>query len=91
MTCRWGGEEFLILLPETGLEAGLVVAEKIRKITEASHFEYGPGKISFTISIGVQFIDDETMDVNRIIDNVDRCFYRAKSDGRNRISSTPAP
>lgn len=89
MICRWGGEEFLILLPETDLDAGLGVAEKIRKTTECTHFDFGARKVSFTISIGVQFIDDETILPDRIIDNVDKCLYRAKENGRNCVSSTP--
>ena len=78
---RWGGEEFLILLPDTQLEEAGPFAERIRQEVEQEHFtEIG----SLTISLGVaQFRKgDSTDDLLRRVDNA---LYQAKQEGRNRV------
>ncbi|SMF17883.1 diguanylate cyclase (GGDEF) domain-containing protein [Alteromonadaceae bacterium Bs31] len=78
---RWGGEEFIILCPNTGREAAMVLAEKIRiKITELDFSEYKLNKI--TASLGVTIINfDEPFD--RAFSRVDKALYDAKNSGRN--------
>ena len=78
---RWGGEEFLLLLPQTSLEAALQVAENIR-VTLANLTL--PTLPAFTVSIGVaRHQPDENLDT--LFKRVDDALYRAKNDGRNKV------
>ena len=77
---RMGGEEFLILLPETPLYAGLIVAEKIRRITQNIPFS----GFTVTISLGVcEIREKETFE--SAFRRCDNALYRAKERGRNRV------
>ncbi len=81
--CRWGGEEFLILTPETDLDQATKLAERIRTGAGNYHFE-GIGVV--TISIGVtRFCEEDTMDSFMI--RADNALYRAKNKGRNRVET----
>lgn len=83
--CRWGGEEFLILTPETDLAQAARLAENIRTVAENHHCE-GIGIV--TISIGVaKFEEEDTMDSYMI--RVDNALYLAKDKGRNRVETAP--
>jgi two-component system, cell cycle response regulator len=85
---RWGGEEFLVIMPETGLDGGYVAAEKIREDME--HADWDLGNQSLTISIGVAS-QSPGEDWNTTIQRADRALYEAKSSGRNRtVVSHPA-
>lgn len=78
---RWGGEEFVILLPRTSLETALQVAETIR--SAVAHITIS-GMPRFTVSIGVARYDpDESID--ELFKRVDDALYRAKNDGRNKV------
>jgi two-component system cell cycle response regulator len=79
---RWGGEEFLIVLPDTNGEGALVVAERVRAAVEGlAAFPGGPERV--TISIGVsQFRSDDT--TASFVDRADQALYRSKQGGRNR-------
>ena len=78
---RWGGEEFIIITPETDIEKAEVLAERIRKATENYIFDQ-VGAI--TISLGVaQLKKDDTEDT--FIKRVDDAMYLAKQKGRNRV------
>lgn len=79
--CRFGGEEFLVLLPDTSSEAGYQVAEKIRKTIEASQHPF-VGKV--TISIGLAMADASHEDEYFAIKNADDALYQAKNSGRNQ-------
>jgi diguanylate cyclase (GGDEF)-like protein len=89
---RWGGEEFIFLLPETSLEGGAVLAEKLRAVLEAERFDYRDNIIlSLTITIGVaQF--EEGRDLDDCLARADRALYQGKQAGRNRVvvDTTPA-
>lgn len=76
---RWGGEEILILLPETGLNSAIGKAEELRELIEQSKFI--PDK-KITVSIGVSEYKPYGGD---IIDEADKALYRAKESGRNRV------
>lgn len=80
---RWGGEEFLVMLPETGAKGALVVAEAIRRAVESLKIEVGSGFVSVTISLGVveHRLGASIDDAVRI---ADQCLYEAKRQGRNR-------
>lgn len=75
---RWGGEEFVIIFPETDLESANIVAERIRKAVEEC-----PDKPSFTISIGVASYDGS--DYHNCIRHADEALYYAKNHGRNKV------
>lgn len=82
LTARWGGEEFLILLPETDLDGVQVTAEKIRDLISQSSFLYQGKNIQITLSIGgVICQNDENWD--DCITHADRALYFGKSHGKN--------
>lgn len=83
---RWGGEEFVALLPETDAEGAAVIAERLRKIVSQSILVYNDQKISFTVSIGItQYRPGET-EIDAPLSRADAAVYDAKKAGRNRIS-----
>lgn len=80
---RWGGEEFLILLPETCGDDALAVAERLRGLAENLALESGTSRIRVTISLGVAvYAAGENID--SCIKRADDALYRAKNAGRNR-------
>lgn len=85
LICRWGGEEFLILLPDCSVERATAIAEEIRHAIEKRVIFYGKDDISVTASFGVYATncDDETETVLR---KVDAALYRSKEEGRNKVT-----
>lgn len=79
---RWGGEEFMVILPHMTLDRALVVAENLRRHVEDFYFETD---ISVTISIGVGEME-RTLSVHENIARIDSALYQAKALGRNRIA-----
>lgn len=77
---RYGGEEFLVILPETKIDAAYKVAEKIRNETQSTHFTKD---ISLTISGGVAQYTGETANSSNLLAIADKNLYKAKADGRN--------
>lgn len=85
--CRWGGEEFMLLLRECDLAAARRLVEDIRQTIEAQVFEYQGKKVQITISAGLsQF--DQSMDTPQLFKAADAMLYRAKESGRNRVMPT---
>lgn len=83
---RYGGEEFLILLPETKLASAKLVAEKIRAAVEAAGYKHGRTLVRVTISAGVgEYRHGEGRDA--FVTRVDQALYTAKQEGRNRIKA----
>ena len=81
--CRWGGEEFLIVLKECNLDDAYLIAEKIRKAVAGTSVVYKGNEIGFKISLGVaQFHPGE--DQECLFYRVDKLLYLAKDNGRNR-------
>ena len=83
---RYGGEEFVILLPNTSLAASLEVAERLRQELSVFPIQVGQVVIKITASFGVAQISSEDTDLAAIIGRADHGLYRAKSGGRNRVS-----
>lgn len=79
---RWGGEEFICLLPFTDIENGLIVGEKLRRLIQESEI-LSHEKV--TISVGVTDTQFKCHSVNELIEKVDKALYRAKNSGRNRV------
>jgi len=85
---RYGGDEFTILLVDTGLSGGEHVAERIRRTVAETIFEGTSGApIRLTISIGVATFPDHARDREGLLDSADKAMYRAKSKGRNCVCS----
>lgn len=85
LACRWGGEEFLILLPETSLDGGKILADKIRSDIESHEFLYERQKISMTMSFGLSVFADNFKSSEECIRQADNCLYNAKETGRNKV------
>ncbi len=84
---RYGGEEFLVCLPETKVEKALHSAERIRKAVEEKKFIYEGKQIPVTISIGVASFRQTPEDkVSRFIKDADQALYFSKEHGRNRVT-----
>ncbi|MCE1249923.1 MAG: GGDEF domain-containing protein, partial [Comamonadaceae bacterium] len=86
MVGRYGGEEFLVLLPDTDLAGALVLAEQLRQSVQDSVCHWQGQAIAVTISIGVYGgypADTDSWDM--LIDAADRAMYQAKQNGRNRV------
>lgn len=81
---RFGGEEFLTLLPETPLEDGIVVAERFRKQIEESSVRFGGQEIKVTITLGVALYDSR-LGADRSIQLADKALYEGKESGRNKV------
>jgi len=86
---RYGGEEFVILLPDTGRAEAATVAEKIRAAVETITVAEVTRPI--TASIGVAVIPDDATDSVALLRNADRALYAAKSNGRNRVELAQLP
>jgi len=84
---RFGGEEFLVILPETGIEAAGIYAERVRKLAErlGARLKDRFNECSFTISVGLTSFNQESDDINSFVHRVDQAMYAAKQRGRNRI------
>ena len=83
---RWGGEEFMILLPETSRSGIAAAAEKLRAAVESTPIERSGQLIAVTISLGVAQIDAcADPDPRAAVERVDSALYRAKRGGRNRV------
>ncbi len=84
--CRWGGEEFLILLKNCNLENGIIMAENIRRKVERHTTRFNDHDIRVTVSLGVvELQHNENTDT--LLQRVDNALYNAKTSGRNRVSS----
>lgn len=88
LPARWGGEEFVMLLPETDLTQALGFGERLRTAVEQTPAELPDGRcIAFTASLGVAELNGETDTgtLERLIAHADQALYRAKSGGRNQV------
>ena len=82
---RWGGEEFTVLLPETGLDEAREVAERIRNAVEHHAFEFREDSIDVTVSIGIAVLEGAMDRVEVAMRRADEALYQAKRSGRNRV------
>lgn len=90
MAARFGGEEFIILLPDTDREGAMVVGEKLRRLVEMERFDEGQRQIQpLTISAGISVFPEDAREMDDLIDHADVALYEAKDSGRNRICVYP--
>lgn len=81
---RYGGEEFLVVLPEADADAALSVAERLRRAVAETPFNGGTHPIQITLSLGVVAFTHDHPDLNLWLTRVDAALYQAKESGRNR-------
>lgn len=84
IVCRWGGEEFILLLKDTHLEQARQIAEKIRAQADALPGAAGRPAPAFTVSIGISALQADD-DLAPLLARADRALYRAKQSGRNQV------
>ena len=87
LSCRLGGEEFLVICPETGLKSAQSVAERIRQAIDAADLPTTAGVLRVTASIGVAERTPEIASPAELIRLADEAMYAAKNSGRNRVVS----
>jgi diguanylate cyclase (GGDEF)-like protein len=85
---RYGGEELVILLPETTIEAAVPVAERLRAEVEKTPIIVSGRELHITVSIGVSMKDEHTMALETLIARADQALYIAKHKGRNRVATS---
>jgi diguanylate cyclase (GGDEF)-like protein len=87
---RFGGEEFVVVLPDTDRNGALAVGEKLRRIVESEKFTLtDQNPIPVTMSVGVANYPDDVIMLEDLIDHADMALYDAKDQGRNRVVAYP--
>lgn len=82
---RWGGEEFMVLLPKTDSKQAVELAERLRQSIQQMQIESGQGLITRTVSIGVASALPANLDLDLLVRQADEAMYRAKQAGGNRV------
>jgi two-component system, cell cycle response regulator len=92
LACRYGGEEFVVVMPETDKAVATVVAERIRRRIASEPFAIraGEGSVDVTISIGLAALNGAGESVAAVLKRADQALYRAKHEGRNRVVADAA-
>ncbi len=87
LACRYGGEEFVIVMPETDMAVATAVAERLRRriATEPFAIQKGARHLEVTISIGIAALSGVDDNAATVLKRADQALYRAKRDGRNRV------
>lgn len=90
---RIGGEEFVIMLAETGIAEAIEVAERLRKLTEDMFVLLEDRQpLHFTVSIGIATLDEQDVHIDALLQKADQSLYRAKAMGRNQVyAHVPQP
>ena len=90
IACRYGGDEFVAILPETDLQAAFDVAERVRKMVEFLEFSAGKKRLATTLSIGVC---EYTKHLSKVefVNLVDKAMFASKEAGRNRTTRAEVP
>ncbi|MBW2525333.1 MAG: GGDEF domain-containing protein [Deltaproteobacteria bacterium] len=82
---RFGGEEFVVVLPSAAIEQGIMVAERIRFAVAEKPFQAGETMLPVTVSCGVAALTAAHGDASQLLKSADEALYRAKSSGRNKV------
>jgi two-component system, cell cycle response regulator len=92
LACRYGGEEFVVVMPETDLHIAGMVAERLRRSIAGKLFaiDKGTKQIDVTISVGIATLEAKGEAVSDVLKRADQALYRAKHDGRNRVVAAAA-
>jgi diguanylate cyclase (GGDEF)-like protein len=90
IAARYGGDEFVVMLPDTPLRGALEVAERMRRAIEEAPFAADDGRVPCTVSIGAASFPEHGRTLDALMSRADRALYQAKSGGRNRIEQAAA-
>jgi two-component system cell cycle response regulator len=92
LACRFGGEEFVVIMPDTFAEDAYIIAERLRAAISESPFHIGANKepLEVTVSVGVAIGDRKDDDTDVVIKRADQALYAAKQRGRNRVIANVA-
>jgi two-component system cell cycle response regulator len=92
LACRYGGEEFVVVMPDTDLSLALTIAERLRKSIETTPIviSRAPGKLNITISIGIAATTGPGDNAEALLHRADQALYSAKRNGRNRVVTAQA-
>ncbi len=92
VAARFGGDEFAVVLPDTGGEGAFAVGERIRDRVAAHHFLAGDGlDVHLTASVGVATLPDVAASADELVAAADKAMYRVKDSGKNGIQAAPPP
>lgn len=89
--CRFGGEEFVIVLPGADMGNAVDIAERLRVAIGQQRFGLGHDSVSVTVSQGVAEVSDRLADAATLLGAADDAMYQAKAAGRNRVSTSADP
>jgi two-component system cell cycle response regulator len=92
LACRYGGEEFVVVMPDTDIAFAYTVAERLRQSVEQTPFRIArpPHEIHVTISIGMAATTGKSDSAEDLLHRADQALYRAKHEGRNRVIAEAA-
>jgi two-component system, cell cycle response regulator len=92
LACRYGGEEFVVVMPETDMAVATMVAERLRRRIASEPFpiEEGNASVEITISVGLAARASASDTAASVLKRADQALYRAKRDGRNRVVADAA-
>jgi diguanylate cyclase (GGDEF)-like protein len=83
---RYGGEEFMVILPGASKDDSFTIADRVRHIVRDNKTTYGDNQISVTISVGVDSMPESSVSgETELIANADEALYRAKNSGRDKV------
>jgi two-component system cell cycle response regulator len=92
LACRYGGEEFVVAMPDTDIAFATNIAERLRQSIETTpvRISRAPHQLAITISIGIARYEGASDSAERLLHRADQALYRAKRNGRNRVVSDAA-
>jgi diguanylate cyclase (GGDEF)-like protein/PAS domain S-box-containing protein len=91
LVARSGGEEFMLLLPDTGADDAVALAERLRAVLRAQPVQQGSLVLAVTVSVGVSLILPSDASIDAVMARADAALYQAKAGGRDRVCLAPAP
>jgi diguanylate cyclase (GGDEF)-like protein len=82
---RLGGEEFVIILPDTSMDAAVIVANRLRLAIENTKIVFKENIFRLTVTIGVAGLTQKDRDIDSLVHRADAALYKGKQAGRNRV------
>ena len=83
---RYGGDEFMVIMPETSAAAALKAAERLRQNVHSEPFETNAGRLTFSISVGVASLNKSCKSLEQLLERADFASYVSKDTGGNRVT-----